>query len=208
MLTVTVTALAQKAERPNWVVGDKWEYKVLQRNDGGRVSAYQHEIEKITEGKLMIRNSTKNSDGKVETGELLTFSADMNYITQTGVGRTDTPDSQLLNWPLENDKKYPAEFSYIDTSNSRAGKNDYKVVVSGPEDVTVEAGTFKAYKIAAKGFWNRRDREFNGSGPASITIWFAPEIKRWVKLEVQSRTSGNRLFTDDVTELTKYTPGK
>lgn len=206
--TITPTAFAQKAERPNWVVGDKWEYKTLLRNDGNRVSAYQHEIEKITDGKLMIRTSSKNAEGVFIPGALLTYSADMNYMTRTGNGLTSTPDNQYLNWPLENDKKYPAEFSYVNTSNAQAGKNDYKVVISGPEDVTVEAGTFKAYKVTAKGFWNRRDREFNGSGSASQTIWYAPEIKRWVKWENQSRDNQNRLFTDNVDELVKYTPGK
>ena len=208
MLTATASAFAQKAERPNWLIGDKWEYKVLQRNDGNKVSAYQHEIEKITDGKLLIRTSGKNSEGVFTPGALLTYSADMNYMTRTGTGVTSTPDSQDLNWPLENDKKYPAEFSYVNSSNAQAGKNDYKVVVSGPEDVTVEAGTFKAYKLTAKGFWNRRDREFNGSGQISQTIWYAPEVKRWVKWETQSRDSRNSLFEDRVEELLKYTPGK
>ena len=178
MLTVAASAFAQKAERPNWLVGDKWEYKVLQRNDGNKVSAYQHEIEKIVDGKLMIRTSGKNSEGVLTPGPLLTFSADMNYMTRTGKGQTSNPDSQYLNWPLENDKKYPAEFSWVNSSNAQAGKNDHNVVVSGPEDITVEAGTFKAYKLTAKGFWNRSDQEFRGSGRVSQTIWYAPEIKR------------------------------
>lgn len=202
------TALAQKAERPNWLVGDKWEYKSLQRNDGNRVSYFQHEIEKITDGKLMIRRSGKNAEGIFTPGALLSYSADMNYMTQTGNGLSNTPDSQFLNWPLENDKKFPAEFSWANTSNAQAGKNDYNAVVSGPEDITVEAGTFKAYKITAKGFWNRRDQEFNGSGSAIQTIWYAPEIKRWVRWETQSRTNQNRLFDDTVVELVKFTPGK
>ena len=206
--TLAPTAFAQKVERPNWVVGDKWEYKSLQRNDGNKVSAYQHEIESIVDGKLMIRSSGKNAEGVYRPGSLQTYSADMNYITRTGPGFTNTPDSQVLNWPLESEKKYLSEFSWVNTSNAQAGKTDYKAVVSGPEDVTVEAGTFKAYKISAKGFWNRRDREFNGSGSASQTIWYAPEIKRWVKWETQSRDSQNRLFTDNVDELVKYTPGK
>ena len=208
MLTVTASAFAQKAERPNWLVGDKWEYKVLQRNDGNKVSAYQHEVEKITDDKLMIRTSGKNSEGVYIPGALLTYSADMNYMTRTGKGGTSTPDSQYLNWPLENNKKYPAEFSWVNSSTARAGKDDYKVVVSGPEDITVEAGTFKAYKLTAKGFWNRSDQEFRGSGQISQTIWYAPEIKRWVKWETQSRDTRSSLFEDRVEELVKYTPGK
>ena len=208
ILTATTCTFAQKAERPNWLVGDKWEYKGLQRNDGNRVCAYQHEIEKNTDGKQMIRTSGKTAEDVFTPGALLTCGADMNYMTRTGNGLPVTPDNQYLNWPLENDKKYPAEFSYINTSNARAGKDDYKVVISGPEEITFKAGTFEAYKISAKGFWNRRDREFNGSGSTSQTIWYAPEVKRWVKWENQSRDNQNRLFEDRVDELVKYTPGK
>ncbi|MBC7720014.1 MAG: hypothetical protein H7Z77_09525 [Chitinophagaceae bacterium] len=201
----TTIAFAQKAERPDWVVGDKWAYKTLQRNDGNKVGAYQHEIEKITDSKLMVRNSTKDDQGATLKGALLTYSVDMNFMTRSGKGLTNTPDSQLLNWPLESDKKYPAAFSWINTINAQQGSNDYKVQISGPEDVTVEAGTFKAYKVTAKGFWNRRDQEFSGSGSSSETIWYVPEVKRWVKWESQNRDSRNNLFIDTVHELTQYT---
>ena len=202
------SAFAQKVERQNWVVGDKWEYKVLQRNDGNKVNAYQHEIENISDGKLMIRTSSKNDEGVYSPGALLTYSADMNYMTRTGNGQTSTPDSQYLNWPLESEKKYLAEFSWVNTSNAQKGKTDFKATVTGPEDVVVEAGTFKAYKIILKGFWTRQDSQFSGSGAAMETIWYAPEVKRWVKWETQNRTDRNSLFTDSVVELTKYTPGK
>ena len=202
------TAFAQKVERPTWVVGDKWEYKTLHRNDGNKVGAYQHEIESIVDGKLMIRSSGKNAEGVYRPGSLQTYSSDMNYMTRTGPGMTNTPDSQMLSWPLENEKKYLSEFSWVNTSNAQKGKTDYKTVVTGPEDIVVEAGTFKAYKIVFKGFWTRLDQEFRGSGSATQTIWYAPEVKRWVKWETQSRTNQNSLFTDSVDELVKYTPGK
>lgn len=207
-LASATTAFAQKVERPTWVVGDKWEYKTLQRNDGNKVGAYQHEVESIVDGKLMIRSSGKNAEGVFRPGSLQTYSPDMNYITRTGPGVTTAPDNQALNWPLENEKKYLSEFSYINTTNAHKGKNEYKVVVTGPEDVVVEAGTFRAYKIVQKGFWTRQDAEFSGSGSATQTIWYAPEVKRWVKWEIQNRNNRNSLFTDSVDELVKFTPGK
>jgi hypothetical protein len=201
-------ALAQKAERPSWNVGDTWEYKLTQRNDGNKISEYEHQIEKIDDGKLMIRRSTKNAEGIKIRGGLLTYTADMNYQTVSGKGTTSSPDSQLLNWPIESGKKYSAESTWINTNNAQNGSDDLKVQVSELEDVTVPAGTFKAYKVSAKGFWNRRDSQFSGSGQAAQTIWYAPEIKRWVKWETQSRDNRGGLFTDSVAELIKYTPGK
>ena len=206
--TLAPTAFAQKAERPNWVVGDKWEYKTLRRNDGNRVSAFQHEVEKVADGKVMIRSSGKNAEGVFVPGALLTYSGDMNYMTRTGNGLTRTPDAQFLNFPLENDKKYAAENAWANTSNARTGKEDYKVTVTGPEEITVEAGVFKAYKVTAKGFWTALGLDWKGGGSISQTFWYSPEIKRWVKWETQSRDGSNRLWEDTVEELTKYTPGK
>lgn len=204
----TPTAFAQKADRPNWVVGDKWEYKTLQRNDGNRVGAYQHEIEKISDGKIFVRRSSKNSEGVMVPRELITFNADMNYVTRSTPGVTSTPDAQLLNWPLESNKKYPAEFSWVNSVNAQKGNNDYKVQVSGPEELTVEAGTFQVYKVTAKGFWNNKLPDFTASGQSTQTIWYAPEIKRWVKWELQDRSARNTLNNDTVDELIKFTPGK
>lgn len=201
-------AFAQQAERPDWKVGDEWVYKVTEVNDGNKVSEYQHEIEKIDDGKIMIRRSEKNAEGVMVSGSLNTYNADMNYVTVEGKGVTSTPSSQSLQWPLQPGKKYPVEFSYVNTENSRKGSTDMKSEVSELQDITVPAGTFKAYKISSQGFWTRRDSEYSGSGKEAQTIWYAPEVKRWVKWETQNRRSSGDLFTNRVVELVKFTPGK
>lgn len=199
---------AQTAERPAWEIKDRWEYKLTRKNDGNKVSEYSHEIKKIEDGKITIIRQNKNAEGVFAGRGELIFSSDMNYMSASANEAVTTPDSRMLQWPLEVGKKYAAESEWINTSTSQKGLNEYKATVESYEDITVPAGTFKAYKVVLKGFWNRRDTQFNGSGRSTQTLWYAPDVKRWVKWVSEDRSQNGQIFNDDITELMKYTPGK
>jgi len=51
----------------------------------------------------------------------------------------------------------------------------------GWEEITVPAGKFRALKIEAQGSF-RRTGDGSGSGTARNVIWYAPEVRRWVKM--------------------------
>ncbi len=208
LIAAALPCLAQTAERPAWDIKDRWEYKLTQKNDGNKVSEYSHEIKKIEDGKIIITRQNKNAEGVFAGRGEEIYSSDMNFMSASANQAVRTPDSRMLQWPLEVGKKYAAESEWTNTSTSQKGFNEYKATVESYEDVTVPAGTFKAYKVVLKGFWNRRDTQFNGSGRSTQTLWYAPDAKRWVKWVSEDRSSNGQIFNDDVAELLKYTSGK
>jgi hypothetical protein len=66
--------------------------------------------------------------------------------------------------------------------------------VEAYEDVTVPAGTFKAYKIARK--WSSKRRHGQADAWSNVA-WFAPEVKQVVKYVTTGRF-------DDPFELVSY----
>ena len=204
----TSQLLAQTAERPTWDIKDRWEYQFTKKNDGNKVSEYSHEIEKLEDAKITVRRQNKNAEGAFTSGGRVIYSADMNYVSASATESVVTPDSRTLQWPLEVGKKYAVEYEWTNASNAQKGNFEYKATVESYEDITVPAGTFKAYKIAFKGFWNRRDSQYSGSGRSNHILWYAPDVKRWVRWTIEDRTSNGQLYNDNVAELVKYTPAK
>jgi hypothetical protein len=82
------------------------------------------------------------------------------------------------------------------------------VTVIGWENVTVPAGTFKALNIAVISY-NSSARDPRGSrGQTATSVWYAPEVKRFVKVEQIERTGtggGVRSIVEDsITELLSF----
>ena len=73
------------------------------------------------------------------------------------------------------------------------------------ETVTVPAGTFKANKVVVEQSWQAA---FAGAGAArggrTITVWYAPEVKRAVKYVSRATYGGAPMETDFEVELLSY----
>jgi hypothetical protein len=77
----------------------------------------------------------------------------------------------------------------------------------GQESVSVPAGTFSAYKVEV---WSSR-RATGGAAQASIEpvrvnylIWYAPQVKRYVKLQRRVTSPSGQEIEKDVVELVSY----
>src|SRR6185295_7507203 len=103
------------------------------------------------------------------------------------------PDTGLLRFPLRVGDSYTASFRMESTrkggeTNARAIQGvsstdfDYKVKVVRWEEISVPAGRFRALRIEAEGNLRRAQATGpGGNGFARTVIWYAPEVKRWVK---------------------------
>lgn len=69
--------------------------------------------------------------------------------------------------------------------------------VAGEEEVTVPAGRFRATKVVLVGSRNLQPMT-PGAGRFELTVWYAPELKRHVKLKFDSfvRPRGSWNYTD------------
>jgi len=87
----------------------------------------------------------------------------------------------------------------------------YRTLVQDWEQVTVPAGTFRALRVEVAG---RRASQPSGQGFVAgeflITAWYAPEVKRFVRLEHRVKSgafsSRGQVVGEDVVELLAYRP--
>jgi len=89
-----------------------------------------------------------------------------------------------------------------------SGYSGWVIHASAPlrEQITVPAGTFDALRLEISG-----RREVMPFTPIavfrfSVRIWYAPEVKRYVKLEHKTWVAKQRLYGDEVVELVKFSP--
>lgn len=89
-----------------------------------------------------------------------------------------------------------------------SGYSDWVTRCAQPvwEEVTVPAGTFKALRLTVRG-----RRQVGPFSPIAvyhfeISVWYAPEVRRYVRLEHKTWLGGWRPDGDDVVELVEYRP--
>lgn len=177
-------------------VGDAWTYLYTERNYGDKKeSKLQRRVESITDTEVRIRTGGR--------GDLLVYNHDGNLVRReyaTGEVRTWTPFLPRFSHPLEPGNAWEQKFVY--QRPEREVENEATLAVVGWENITVPAGTFNALKITYASSYRRRDNNFTGR--TAVNLWFVPEVKRWVKLEVLDRGSNGVIYTDDTEELLAF----
>jgi hypothetical protein len=167
---------AQPAEpipRPEVKVGDRWTYRATGQVDLGAVE-YEIQVTLVDE-KSIVGFATRKRDGK-EIDAIWT--PDWNVVSGID-GMTFRPSGGLLQFPLAVGKQYRHSF---EAERPRDGKGitrvSMTVVVVGWETVEVPAGKFRALRVEAT-----HDGRRNGP---QVTAWYAPEVKRYVRLIAQA----------------------
>jgi hypothetical protein len=77
---------------------------------------------------------------------------------------------------------------------------DRTATVRGWETVEVPAGSFRALRLDIEGAWERVD--VKASGRSRTTMWYVPEVKRWVKYEYHDERTGSHFGE----ELVRFAP--
>ena len=218
VVLLTTPALAESIEKPKVVAGDTWTYRSTMEQGPG---AHQNhnEITVIRAGASDILIGIKEVGSTMPPREQLVGS---DWSRFRSVNGANTVVNQPLNFPLSPGKSWMIEFK-DDHPTNRAHQSERfkeKFAVSGWEDVTVPAGTFKALKIECEGEWTadlapdiataaRTRTDAQGSTvvmqtnkvtPQTITgrlykaFWYVPETKRTVKsVEEDFNPSGARV---------------
>ena len=147
---------------PIWNIGDSWKFE-------------DREIKVIrVEGDLYIAENSSSSDLVAYDNNTLeeTFSID----DKGGRVKMKSTFPIYFDFPLYVGKKWKRLFSARPSFLNRDYDYlmEYKVLCI--EDITVSAGTFKAFKVEI----NHTNNESKGSGKAHI--WYSPEVKLFVKV--------------------------
>jgi hypothetical protein len=161
-------------------IGQEWTYIKKDVFNGKTLGIITERISKIGSTIVLDRSS---ADGAMLPSEIQ---------TSWGMVATDTQWPRLLNfspslplWPLELStawsKQFTTKYSIPGYSESRMNWQEY-MSVQGWEQITVPAGVFIALRFQSL-------INFENSDPTIVdcirkeTVWFAPQIGRWVARE-------------------------
>lgn len=176
----------QVAVKPVMTKGDRWDY-----NRRDKVLSYEFVEEKNRALIFEVGWEDGKKGKEVRTPEL-------NFVK--GASETCDPYRGPFKFPLYVGKKWNYTHS---SSKYKQGSGtgelaviDSNVKVVAYEQITVQAGTFWAFKIEE----NRVTRGAKNLRGYYVTVWYSPEIKNTVKSE-EDNDVWNR-------ELIKFTPGK
>ena len=102
-------------------------------------------------------------------------------------------------WPLEVGRKWSTDVDWT-RADGASGNTRQDAVVAALEEVTVPAGTYKAYRIELDG-WYRNSR--GGHGHQRDVFWYVPELHADVK---HTRDDGYNQYTRELVTFRPATP--
>jgi len=154
------------AEQPRWTTGDTWEFS--SRNRSPFTLADSMAVAHVGEDILLLGNNNPN--------KIARLNADLSVKESTGGVLKYTVNAgkdAYIFFPL----KIGEERTYKQTTTTPKGTQNYTnvVTVEGAEQITVPAGTFKAFRI--------RVRKSNDTGwSGTYRLWYAPDVKYFVRV--------------------------
>lgn len=194
----TTVALAEdpSSERPVWVLGDSWSYL---RTDFPHVEYSTTERTKWTYSVSVVRQDyyilaqTKQVPDGLPVASTSRWSPSLNRLSRSSDGM-EWQEFQIYKWPLVEGAKWTWRFPTATYPNA-----DWGVTVRGWETVDVPAGRFRALRLDLA----YNDLSFKVAFGITRSIWYAPDVKRHVRLE-EFGYGGAYMFLHSLEELTWY----
>lgn len=188
LFVVSLACGAQDAPipRPEVKAGDRWSYRRVDHETGKVLGRGEQEVTFAND--RVIQLVQKNPNGQEID---VTATAEWNLVSNANSG-VFYPHNGVLRFPLRPGDSWHSDY---EVKFPRRGafdvKHDRVVKVVGWEDVQVPAGRFRALKVVSEGSFQRLDRSL--AGTASDTVWYVPEVKRYVKWTFESRGYRGRI---------------
>ncbi len=179
-LTAALPAFAQEqAPAPTHKDGQSWQYKVTETFKGISSSNALNGIYdlRIAGDKVIVSQST---DGKIEP-----VTGGRSGILRALLGKTESEEDQDFKFPLSAGQKWSYNYQHTAIGAKKAVQRNVEISVTGPEQVTTPAGTFKAFKI----------RKEDGTGRGNVwvtTHYWSPETNSVVKSSWDSTGGGGQ----------------
>jgi hypothetical protein len=181
---------------PDVRVGDNWKFRTLDGfTNETQFEATQRVVE-MNDREIVIELHNVSKD---KTG-LRYFTREWNAV-DTDDGKYD-PYYPEFKFPLAAGATWSDKYTWLSIAGV-ASSGYVTAKVSGPEKVTVPAGTFDAYRID-------RDQEVRSNNENAIvtnthmTTWYAPAVRRFVRRE-WTVTRDGRVRSKTAVELVDYT---
>ena len=166
-----VHAAGEKGNAPEVKVGDHWKLEQRDARTGIKESEF---VRRITAVSPDLIEGTEND-------ATLKMRPDLNPI-ESSINIAGG-DPKFLNFPLEVGKKWSFKYTFANKTNSGKGRVQLDAEVVAYEKITVPAGTFDAFRIENRGFWNNDASRNNGR--TKMVYWYAPVAKSVVRTEYE-----------------------
>ena len=194
----SIIAFAQEqAPAPSFKEGDTWQVNITRKGQFVSSSEQLTGIYELafSQGKVKLYEVSGNQKTELEmkpdgpTEGLLTV-----------VGQSE--QRPQLKFPLSVGQKWTYEYKTRPPGFKQDQNRSVEVSVTGMEQVTTPAGSFKAYKLVRTESWLRQGKQ-TGWTSNTVTYFYSPETRSIVK-----RSSANETSSATVElELIKFTSG-
>ncbi|GAB4401678.1 MAG: hypothetical protein OHK0048_18730 [Rhodoferax sp.] len=182
------------APRPEFVKGERWVYQKTDLWTDNVQDKYEDVFAEVLDNKLVFRGKSLIQDKKPWT---LYFSRDLQPCRSLS-GESEEICAGILKFPLRSIGERWG-FNKLPWSNGK-GYYEADCELTAQEKIRVPAGEYDTLRIACKGRW-QRTVDGNSNGRYEETLWYAPAVKRHVRIDYNDWTAGNRLDTRIRTEL-------
>lgn len=176
---------AQSATKPQFKVGDKWEWQTSDYLTKLPTSKSKLEVTEVGD-RIAVRSGS-------DAASSVYWDSEGRLLENTKTGRKFTHLFPTP-WPLEVGKTWKYEYEWV--NSGWKGKTSQTAEVLSFEEVTTPAGTFKAYKVEYYGYFTNFTLSMNGK--EKVISWYVPELRTRVKTVYESP------FDKTVTELISY----
>lgn len=186
---------------PSVSVGDTWTFRYTDIWKGQPGNLTRQEVVAVEATGISI-DTKRATDGRLLSH--LRFSREMNPVDRGNMHFA--PAFTRYAFPLEPGKEWSSD---VLGENLKSGKNwryQFKGKVLGWEKIKVPAGEFDVLKIDVAAYYVGRESATNGgSGNLRETLWFAPAVNNFVRLEYQDTDWQGKIFNRDAWELAAFT---
>jgi len=184
LLVFAAPLLAQKADRAQVKVGDRWVFAT-------RLGAAAVKSSDVT---WVITAVTPTEIEGTENGQPLVLTPELNVVRATLV---ENSNLELLSFPLKIGKRWRfANDSLLQSSGLRL-HGTFSGAVVAYEKVRVPAGEFDTFKVRVKGSWATGGY----TGRSSWICWYAPAARAVVRTEYRTTLHELGLRTTELSEI-------
>lgn len=197
LIAGAASAADPAADKPRVAVGDTWTYQSEIRARGRSKKVLENfEVTGVTGNRVHVvvlrKFEGEAEDEPVESD--MVFSDEWNImITGSRGGRPSAimrPSTALLAFPMKPGDSYPSDYDMETLPDGNVVRHRRTTRVVGWEDVTVPAGRFRALRIESEGTMQLARKP--KPGRSMVTVWWVPELRRWVKQEQDFGPNGHR----------------
>ncbi len=186
-------AQQDSVEQPAVKVGDRWAYERRDLLTG--LVTQTSTVEVIAVEADMVRTRNTTNDSGVTEDNVYDAQGNARHVD----GRSYTPFRQFYSFPMHVGKTWASKVVYPNQRGDSQIHAEMRGTVVGWESVTVPAGSFKALKVVVdQPYFSDRRIGSGGRGVGRHTIWYAPEVRRFVQLDYHEGSNQIRVL------LTKF----